>query len=83
MKGISLVTRILLVTAALLGSVLWVSVSADNMPPLIGPGPNGGAPEGPSFTPNPITYWLVGILVAAPAIYGAYRIRKRRMAERK
>jgi len=52
-------------------------------PRLIGPGPNGGAPEGPSFTPNPITYWLVGILVAAPAIYGAYRIRKRRMAKRK
>ena len=52
-------------------------------PQLIGPGPNGGAPEGPSFTPSPITYWLLGMIVAAPAIYGAYWIQKRRMAKRK
>jgi hypothetical protein len=50
-------------------------------PQLIGQGPNGGAREGQS-TINPITYWVVGIIVAAPAIYGAYIIRKRRMAKR-
>jgi len=82
LKRISLVTCILLVTAVLLASVLWVPVSADNLPPLIGPGPNGGAPELP-FTINPIAYWLVGISIAAAMLYGAYRIRKHRMGKRK
>jgi hypothetical protein len=48
---------------------------------LLGPGPNGGAPEG-QFTINPITYWLLGISVAAATIYGAYKVRKHRMANR-
>ena len=71
--------EVLLLTATLLGSALSISVSADTFPPLIGPGPNGGAPEVPS-TINPITYWLIGISIAAAMLYGAYRARKRRMA---
>ena len=82
MRHLSSIVRTLTVTVVLMGSVLWVSVSGDRVSPLIGPGPNGGAPYIPP-TINPIAYWLVGIIVATPWIYAAYRVWKSRMAKHK